>query len=324
MKMTLRFLSKSFLLAAVGAMALTSQAWSQTAGFRAVGIHGGAEPNNAANNIIVYNLPASGSIYAGPASGSFNVLAQVTGGPVQVAGYGVIMTLPNGGPVNFNITALPASGTPNNIPNSTVSQNLLLDDIILGDTAVPGQTGPSLGVVGLHGVANANVNVANGDGLFNVPFQVAGGATGSFTLGMALGGNDFSGFAQSNGTVLTNPNGFPNANQTIIVRNSRRGDMNGDGNTNSADIGGFISVLNNGVTAYSNQFPWLQVRYISDFDQSNATNSADIGGFIAALNGAPSPGPTAVPEPSTLAMMCVGGALIGVASLRRRNGRKNA
>lgn len=325
MKLTLRFLSKSFLFATLGAMAVASQASAQDVLFKATSIYGGAEPNNAAGRIVVYNLPASGSIYAGPASGSFNVQATVSGAGTQsVAGYGIIMEVAAGGPT-FNITPLPASGTPNNMPDSisntfsTVTQNADLN-VILGDTAVPGFAAGSnsLGVVGLYPTQNANTTVANNNGLFSVPISVPGGTVGNFNLSLALGGNEYSGFAQSNGTIVTPPGAFPQHSNIIEVRNSRRGDMNGDGNANSADIGGFIAVLNTGVTAYSNQFPWLQVRYISDFDQSNATNSADIGGFIAALNGAPSP--AAVPEPSTVALVCMGGVVFGAMALRRRRG----
>jgi hypothetical protein len=68
----------------------------------------------------------------------------------------------------------------------------------------------------------------------------------------------------------------------------------------------------------------LQVRYISDFDESGATNSADIGGFIAALNGAPSPGagPAAIPEPSTIALLGIGAAMFGAAAIRRRRSKR--
>lgn len=324
MKLTLRFLSKSFLFAAVGAIAIASQVSAQDVLFKATSIYGGAEPNNPSGRIIVYNLPAAGSIYAGNANASFNVQATVSGAGTQsVAGYGIIMEIATGGPT-FNITALPASGTPNNIPNSisnsfaTVTQNPDLN-VILGDTSVPGfATGTrSLGVVGLYPTQNANTTVANNQGLFSVPITVPGGTVGNFNLSLALGGNEFSGFAQSNGTIVTPAGVFPQHSNIIEVRNSRRGDMNGDGNANSADIGGFIAVLNNGVTAYSNQFPWLQVRYISDFDQSGATNSADIGGFIAALNGAPSP--AAVPEPSTIALLSMGSVVLGAMALRRRS-----
>lgn len=324
MKLTLRFLSKSFLFAAVGAIAIASQVSAQDVLFKATSIYGGAEPNNPSGRIIVYNLPAAGSIYAGNANASFNVQATVSGAGTQsVAGYGIIMEIATGGPT-FNITALPASGTPNNIPNSisnsfaTVTQNPDLN-VILGDTSVPGfATGTrSLGVVGLYPTQNANTTVANNQGLFSVPITVPGGTVGNFNLSLALGGNEFSGFAQSNGTIVTPAGVFPQHSNIIEVRNSRRGDMNGDGNANSADIGGFIAVLNTGVTAYSNQFPWLQVRYISDFDQSGATNSADIGGFIAALNGAPSP--AAVPEPSTIALLSMGSVVLGAMALRRRN-----
>lgn len=322
MKMTLRFLSKSLLLAAVGAMALSSQAWSQV-GFRATSVYGGAEPNNAAGAIIVYNLPTTGP-YAGAANGEFNVLASVTGGgSVNVAGYGVIMNLPAASGLNFNVTALPASGTPNNIPNSvskppfsTVTQNANLS-IILGDTSVPGQPvgQPSLGVVGLFPTANQNTSVANGQGLFSVPFTVAAGTTGTFSLGMALGGNDFSGFAQSDGTVLTNPSGFPNANQNIVVRNSRRADMNGDLLIDGEDIQPFIDALAN-FNNYKAARPWLQHNYITDINGSLTIDGEDIQPFIGILAGGGSP--AAVPEPSTVALGAMGLVALLAARFRRR------
>lgn len=322
MKMTLRFLSKSFLFAAIGAMGFAAQAWSQ-GGFNAKSIYGGAEPNNASGQIVVYNRPTTG-FYAGPADASFNVSASIPApGTLQAAGYGIIMTLPASGEVTFNVPALPTSGTPNNIPNSisnsfsTVTQNPNMS-IILGDTAVPGQAAGnlSLGVVGLFPTANQNAAVANGEGLFSVPIRVAAGTTGTFTLGMALGGNDYSGFAQTDGTVLTNPLGFPNANQTIVVRQSVRGDLTGDGVVNFADIGGFVAALSD-TPNYQAQFPWLQVGYISDFTEDGSTNFADIGGFVNALSGGGG-SPAAVPEPSTVALVCMGIALFGAAAARRR------
>jgi hypothetical protein len=236
------------------------------------------------------------------------------------------MTLPASGELTFNVTPLPTSGTPNNIPNSvskppfaTITQNANLS-IILGDTAVPGQPAGnlSLGVVGLFPTPNANTTVNNNDGLFSVPFRVAAGTTGTFNLGLALGGDDFSGFAQSNGTIVTSAAGFPQVNQTIVVRNSRRGDMNGDGAANFADIGGFVATLTNRDN-YGAANPWLQVAYISDFNGDGPTNFADIGGFVAALSGAPSP--AAVPEPSTLALLCMAGVGLGAAAYRRRRSR---
>lgn len=322
MKMTLRFLSKSFLFAAIGAMGFAAQAWSQ-GGFNAKSIYGGAEPNNASGHIVVYNLPTTGA-YAGQASASFNVTASVPApGSLQAAGYGIIMTLPASGEVTFNVPALPASGTPNNIPNSisnsfsTVTQNPNMS-IILGDTAVPGQAAGSLslGVVGLFPTANQNAAVANGEGLFSVPISVAAGTTGNFTLNMALGGNDYSGFAQTDGTVLTNPLGFPNANQVIEVRQSRVADLNGDVLIDGEDIQPFVNALSN-FQAFKDSRPWLQANYVTDINGDELIDGEDIQPFINVLSGGGG-SPAAVPEPSTLALGAMGIAVLLAARFRRR------
>ncbi|RIK78247.1 MAG: hypothetical protein DCC68_15710 [Planctomycetota bacterium] len=324
MKLTLRFLSKSFLFAAVGAIAIASQVSAQDVLFKATSIYGGAEPNNPSGRIIVYNLPAAGSIYAGNANASFNVQATVSGAGTQsVAGYGIIMEIATGGPT-FNITALPASGTPNNIPNSisnsfaTVTQNPDLN-VILGDTSVPGfATGTrSLGVVGLYPTQNANTTVANNQGLFSVPITVPGGTVGNFNLSLALGGNEFSGFAQSNGTIVTPAGVFPQHSNIIEVRNSRRGDTNGDGAVDGEDIQPFVDALLN-FNGYKAARPWLQHNYIADLDQSQGVDGEDIQPFVNILLGIGSSPPAAVPEPSTVALGAMGFVALLAARFRRR------
>jgi hypothetical protein len=133
---------------------------------------------------------------------------------------------------------------------------------------------------------------------------------------MALGGNDFSGFANSAGNILTNNTGFPNANQTIIVRNSRRGDMNGDGPVNLFDLDGFVAAL-----AGTFSTPYLHPDWLADFDNSGAVNLFDLDGFVAALAvGSPTAGaPSAVPEPSTYLIAGLGVILLCIhRRLRRR------
>jgi hypothetical protein len=327
MKTSLRFLSKSLAFAALGVLAAAAPSLAANVSFKANSIFGNAEPNNAAGKIVVYDLPATGSIYAGPVDAFFDVRAKVSGGGSEtVAGYGVIMQITGAG-------TLPTFTTPD--PNEAGDNNMLAAvrtpinstlSIILGETNVPtfDASNHSLGVIGLFPTANTNTTVADNAGLFKVPFRVAAGAAASgtqtYNLQMALGGNEYSGFARSDGTLMTDPGSFPHDSNVIEVRRSRRGDTNGDGATNSADIGTFIQVLNTGAATYKAANPWLQVNYITDFDQSGATNSADIGGFIAALNGAPSPaaGPSAVPEPSTIALLCIGGGMLAAGALRRR------
>ncbi|MEX2186922.1 MAG: PEP-CTERM sorting domain-containing protein [Pirellulales bacterium] len=306
-------------------MALAGQALAVDVLFKATSIYGGAEFNNAANQIIVYGLPASGNVFAGPASARFNVQATVAApGTENVAGYGIIMEVAAGGPT-FNITPLPASGTPNNLLNavsnsfSTVTQNPGLN-IILGDTNVPNQAAGnrSLGVVGLFPTANANTPVANNNGLFSVPITVPGGVTGSFALSLALGGPDYSGFAQTNGTIVTPAGAFPQHNQTIVVRRSRRADLNGDDLIDGRDIQPFVDAFLN-FDAYKAAYPWLQANYIADLDQMGGVSGPDIQPFvdIFLLGGEPSP-PAAVPEPSTLALGAMGFVALLAARFRRR------
>jgi hypothetical protein len=200
------------------------------------------------------------------------------------------------------------------------SQNANLD-IRLGETnvdttpAVP-QNQHSLGIVGLHSVGNTNTTLTNNDGLFSVPIRVPGGTVGNFSVSLAVNGDLYSGFANTAGDSLTNQALFPHVNNIIEVRNSRRGDTDGNLAADSRDLPGFISALQN-INTFQASRPWLQAKYITDFNQDNAVDSRDIPGLIAAFQGSPSP--TAVPEPGTVGLAIAGSlALLAGRQLRRR------
>jgi hypothetical protein len=278
----------------------------------------------AGSNIVFYNLPASGSIYAGPVNSSFDLTAQVSGsGTETAAAFGLIATVSGTGQVVFNPPAI--VGDANNLGNATnPSPSFPINSSFDMRFANTGVNNPSLGnreidIIALEQVALQNNTVTNGDGIASIPVQIAAGATGSYTVAFNVSTN-YTGFvktiSQDNTQFLTNPGAFPHAGGTIEVRRSRKADMNGDGNINSADIGGFIVALN-GVANFSSQFPWLQAGYISDLNEDGNTNSADIGGFIAQLNN-PSPSPSAVPEPSSLALLAIAGIAAAGAYARRR------
>jgi hypothetical protein len=326
MTQTLRFLSKSFLFATIGAMALAGQALAQTdISFKATPIYSGSQiPNNPSNQIVVYNLPATGP-HAGAATSSFNVQATIGGtGTRPVAGYGLIMALPGGATSpSFVVGTLPATGEPNNLnpvndDHVSVTQNTALSDSILGDLDVPGVTpggNYTVGVVGLYLTSNTDTTLQHNDGLFSIPISVPAGATGSFELRMALGAGEYSGFANNAGTILTPSDAFPQANQTILVRQSRIGDINGDTAIDSFDIQPFVSLLGS-IPNFKAARPWLQAEYIGDIDSNGAVDSFDIQPFVALL-GAGSP-PAAVPEPSTVALGAMGLVALLAARFRRR------
>ena len=306
--------------AALALVALaSSSAWAQNQ------ISFGVRPRyngipSAGSNLVFYNLPASGSIYAGPVNASFDLTALVNGtGTETASGFGLIGTVGGTGQVVFNPpVAVGDENTLGNAQNTAFPINSSFD-LRFANTGIQGGGAQEIDIVAIEEVALQNNTVTNGDGIASIPIQIAGGATGTFNVAFNVSTN-FTGFVKTisvNETqFLTNPGSFPHVGGTIEVRRSRKADMNGDIAINSADIGGFILALN-GLSGFSAQFPWLQAAYISDVNEDGATNSADIGGFIAQLNN-PSPSPQAVPEPSSVALLGIA-AVCGFAAYFRRH-----
>lgn len=274
---------------------------------------------NAGSNLVFYNLPASGSNYAGPVDSSFDLTALVNGDGTETASaFGLIATVSGSGGVVFNPPAI--VGDENNLGNSLnpsfpVNSSF---DLRFANTGIQGGGTQEIDVIALEEIALQNNTIANGDGIASIPIQIAAGATGNFNVAFNLSTN-YTGFVKTisaNDTqFLTNPGAFPHVGGTIEVRESRKGDMNGDSSVNFADIGGFVAALSD-TAGYQAQFPYLQVAYISDFDEDFSTNFADIGGFVAALS-AGSP-PAAVPEPSALALVITAGVVGTGFALARR------
>lgn len=350
MKTSLRFLSHAVLFAAVGLALTAGPSLGQNVSFTTRSIYNNLEPGlvppgstNTAGRIVIYNLPATGTVpnYFGPVESvpftvpatfhsrdiGFNVRAQVQGGgvtPQQVAAYGVIMEVSGGGEVVFTTPDPNPSGTPNNMANvkgTGTTQNAGLS-IILGETNVDGFAGAgrSLGVVGLHPTADVDTTVVNGDGLFFVPLRVGGGVTGNFNLSLALGGDVYSGFGQSDGDIVTNAANFAHVSNIIEVRRSRQGDTNGDVLIDGEDINGFIEALS-GFQAYKSARPWLRAEYVIDVNQDGAVDGEDINPFVQILSnpgGSPSGSPAAIPEPSSLALAAIGATTFMAMRIRRR------
>jgi hypothetical protein len=104
----------------------------------------------------------------------------------------------------------------------------------------------SIGVVALNDVPATNITLANNDGLAAIPIQVAGGtgfnASHFSTFNVTFGTDPtYTGFINAAGQIVTNP--AQHVNATIEVRESRRGDMNGDGPVNLFDLDGFVAAL---------------------------------------------------------------------------------
>lgn len=311
--------------AALAVVALaSSSAWAQNQ------ISFGVRPRyngipNAGSNLVFYNLPASGSVYAGPVNAAFDLTALVSGtGTETASGFGLIGTVGGTGEVIFNPpVAVGDENTLGNATNPFPGFNINTSfDLRFANTGIQGGGTQEVDIVAIEEVALQNNTVTNGDGIASIPVQIAGGATGMFNVAFNVSTN-YTGFvktiSQNETQFLTNPGSFPHVGGTIEVRRSRKADMNGDVAINSADIGGFILALN-GLSGFSNQFPWLQAAYISDVNEDGATNSADIGGFIAQLNN-PSPSPQAVPEPSSIILLGVAGVCGLAAYYRRRRCR---
>jgi hypothetical protein len=274
------------------------------------------------NKIVVYALPtaAASPLYGGPVNARFDLTALTTGATEPVTGFGMIATVNGTGEVVFNPDAIAGGANPpNNIPYAHLAPANNNLDIMYGVTNVQGGGAQSIGVVALNDVPATNTPVANNDGLAAIPIQVAGGtgfnASHFSTFTLSFGTDPtYTGFINAAGQVVTNP--AQHINATIEVRESRRGDMNGDGPVNLFDLDGFVAAL-----AGTFSTPYLHPDWLADFDNSGAVNLFDLDGFVAALAvGSPTAGaPSAVPEPSTYLIAGLGVILLCIhRRLRRR------
>jgi hypothetical protein len=261
-----------------------------------------------------------------PVVASFDLAATTTGASEPVTGFGMIGTVSGTG-VTFTPPAIdPGPAPPNNIPYAVTATTNNGLDIMYAVTNVQSGGPQSIGVVALNDVPATNITVNNNDGLANIPFTVAPGtgfdadhiSTHTLTFGTDP---TYTGFINAAGQIVTNP--AQHVNATIEVRESRRGDLNGDGPVNGFDVNGFVAAIVS-APAYQAANPHLRVNYISDFDNSGAINGFDVQGFVAAIvAGSPAAGgsssPSAVPEPSTWALVGLGIGALLIRRLRRRS-----
>lgn len=312
--------------AALAVVALaSSSAWAQNQ------ISFGVRPRyngipNAGSNLVFYNLPASGSVYAGPVNAAFDLTALVSGtGTETASGFGLIGTVGGTGQVVFNPpVAVGDENTLGNAQNTAFPINSSFD-LRFANTGIQGGGTQEVDIVAIEEVALQNNTVTNGDGIASIPVQIAGGATGTFNVAFNVSTN-YTGFvktiSQNETQFLTNPGSFPHVGGTIEVRESRRADLNGDSLVDGEDIAPFVSALLN-TSSFQASNPWLQTFYISDFNQDQAIDGEDIQGFVNTLlgiGGSPVGSPAAVPEPCSL-LLCVvgiGGLAIARRHLRRR------
>jgi hypothetical protein len=98
---------------------------------------------------------------------------------------------------------------------------------------------------------------------------------------------DFAGLADIGWTLLPPP---------------RLGDMNGDGAANNLDIGPFALALANPL-GFRASYPSVDVFSVGDINTDGRFDNLDIGPFASLLSGG---GATAVPEPSTTALIVAG------------------
>ena len=289
------------------------------------------------DRIVIYDLPATGP-YAAVADvpdGFIDLIATVSGGgTVPAAGYGVILSVTGGGTgLEFDPDTV-VGDTPNMgaVKNPTITQNtsfIAPNGAAFGDENVPGMMAgnQSIGIAGIYTPTppNQDTNVLNNNGLTAIPVDVSPNQTTtptrikeyqvSFTID-----DEFTGFVNTAGTILTNSTAFPHVGTTVQIRQSRPGDVNGDGNVNNLDISGFVaSVIN--LNSYQTANPWLKAAYASDTNADGATNNLDIASFVQAIiAGSPeaSASPSAVPEPSTWAMVFSAMVVSAGAAWRRR------
>jgi hypothetical protein len=278
------------------------------------------------DKIVVYSLPATAARpeYMQPVGATFDLAATTTGATEPVTGFGMIGTV-SGTAITFTPPAIAGGAAPpNNIPYALTPTSNNGLDIMYAVTNVQSGGAQSIGVIALNEQASTNITLTNNDGLANIPITVAPGtgfdadhiSTHTLTFGTD---ETYTGFINAAGQIVTNP--AQHVNATIEVRESRRGDMNGDGPVNGFDVNGFVAAVVN-AGAYQTANPHLRVNYIGDFDNSGAINGFDVQAFVAAIvAGSPAAGssPSAVPEPSTWALVGLGLGALLVRRLRRRS-----
>ena len=254
-----------------------------------------------------------------PVESSFDLAATTTGATEPVTGFGMIGTVDGSG-VTFTPDPIDSGASPpNNIPYAVTATTNNGLDIMYAVTNVQSGGAQSIGIVALNEVPATNITVTNNDGLANVPITVAPGtgfdadhiSTHTLTFGTDP---TYTGFINAAGQIVTNP--AQHVNATIEVRESRRGDMNGDGPVNLFDLDGFVAAL-----AGTFSTPFLHPDYLADFDNDGTNTLFDLDGFVGALAaGSPTASsPSAVPEPSTWILVSLGFAALGIRRLRRRS-----
>jgi hypothetical protein len=293
------------------------------------------------DRIVIYDLPAAGRYAAVPETpdGFIDLLAVVNGGAsIQAAGYGVILSVTGGGTgLEFDPEDV-VGDTPNMgaVKNPTVTQNM---DFIapngapFGNEDVPGMIGgnQSIGIASIYTPSppNQDTQVNNNHGLTAIPVDVDPGLTDAttrikdYTVSFTVD-PEFSGFVNTAGTILTNNGSFPQVAATVQIRQSRQGDMNGDGRVNNFDISSFVASVVN-LNNFQTANPWLRAAYISDTNDDGLTNNFDIASFVqrivAGSPDAPASSPSAIPEPSSFALALIGAVGAAVVAWRRRRGR---
>ena len=297
---------------------------------------GTAQP---ADRIVIYDLPSTGP-YAAVAEtpdGFIDLIATVNGAPsVQAAAYGVILSVSSGGDgLRFDPETI-VGDNPNMtaVKNPTLTQNAafitLPAGLTFGEENVPGQAAgdQSIGIAAIYAPAsppNQDTTVLNNNGLTSIPIDVDPNLTTTPTRIKEysiqfLSDDEFTGFVNTAEQILTNSTAFGHVGGIVQIRQSRQGDVNGDGNVNNLDIAPFVASIIN-LPLYQTANPWLKAAYISDTNADGSTNNLDIPSFVAAIiAGSPeaSASPSAVPEPSTWAMVFTALVVSAGAAWRRR------
>jgi hypothetical protein len=275
---------------------------------------------NAGSNLVFYNLPTTGT-HAGPVNTQFDLRALVNGAGTETASaYGLIARLSGTGQVVFNPP--PIGEVSNNLlpaKNPLIEKNNSFD-ILYANTGVQSGNNREIDIIGLETTQLQNNPVVNGDGLASIPIQIAAGATGNYNITFDLP-TTYTGFVKtisaSESQFLTNPTIHPHIAGVIEVRQSRRGDLNGDGAIDGLDISPFVQSLGNPAT-YQAARPWLQVNFITDANDDGVIDGLDIQPFVQILGQSGSP--SAVPEPSSILIGLCGFA--GLWAAKRRWYRK--